>query len=121
MNRPSGDPINPRPTINIGGNSYVNLIYKVFTLTFDLDGGTGTELLTGLYNDPLNVEIPIKTGYIFDGRDSILPSKITSDQSFKARWEKVYTLTFDLGSWTGATTLTGLYDDPLKVDNPIRT
>ena len=60
---------------------------------------------------------------MFDGRDPILPLKITSDQNFKARWEKVYTLIFDLngGSWTGATTLTGLYDDPLKVDNPIRT
>ena len=121
MNRPSGDPINPRPTIDIGGDSYVNLIYKVFTLTFNLDGWTGTTLLTGLYNDPLNVEIPIKTGYIFDGRDPILPSKITSDQNFKARWEKVYTLTFDLDGGTGTTLLTGLYNDPLNVVDPTKT
>ena len=78
-------------------------------------------MLTGLYNDPLNVEIPIKTGYIFDGRDPILPSKITSDQNFKARWEKVYTLTFDLDGGTGTTLLTGLYNDPLNVVDPTKT
>ena len=60
MNRPE-DSINPRPTIDIGGNSYVNLIYKVFTLTFDLGSWTGATTLTGLYGDPLKVDNPIRT------------------------------------------------------------
>ena len=111
-------------TITVADNANIVLVRKEVKLTFDLDGGTGTTELTGFINGPFpDVPTPIKTWYMFDGRDPILPPKITSDQNFKARWEKVYTLTFDLngGSWTGATTLTGLYDDPLKVDNPIRT
>ena len=88
MNRPSVDPINPRPTIDIGGDSYVNLIYKVFTLTFNLDGWTGTTLLTGLYNDPLNVVDPTKTWYVFSGRNPTLPSAITGDQNFTAQWKE---------------------------------
>ena len=111
-------------TITVADDANIVLVRKEVKLTFDLDGGTGTTELTGFINGPFpDVPTPIKTWYMFDGRDPILPPKITSDQNFKARWEKVYTLTFDLngGSWTGATTLTGLYDDPLKVDNPIRT
>ena len=111
-------------TITVADDANIVLVRKEVKLTFDLDGGTGTTELTGFINGPFpDVPTPIKTWYMFDGRDPILPPKIISDQNFKARWEKVYTLTFDLngGSWTGATTLTGLYDDPLKVDNPIRT
>ena len=111
-------------TITVADDANIAFVRKEVKLTFDLDGGTGTTELTGFINGPFpDVPTPIKTWYMFDGRDPILPPKITSDQNFKARWEKVYTLIFDLngGSWTGATTLTGLYDDPLKVDTPIRT
>ena len=48
-------------TITVADDANIAFVRKEVKLTFDLDGGTGTTLLTGLYNDPLNVVDPTKT------------------------------------------------------------
>ena len=90
MNRPETDPVNPRPSVE--NNSNANLIYKTFTINFNLDGGTwtGVTTLTGFYGDPLKskIEYPIKTWYIFSGWTPSLPKKIIGDQNFTAQWKE---------------------------------
>ena len=90
MNRPETDSVNPRPSVE--NNSYANLIYKTFTIKFNLDGGiwTGATMLTGVYGDPLKskIENPIKTWYIFSGWTPSLPEKIKGDQDFTAQWKE---------------------------------
>ena len=105
MNRPETDPVNPRPSVE--NNSYANLIYKTFTIKFNLDGGiwTGATMLTGVYGDPLKskIENPIKTWYIFSGWTPSLPEKIKGDQDFTAQWKEKSSSSSSWGgySWGG--------------------
>ena len=105
MNRPETDPVNPRPSVE--NNSYANLIYKTFTIKFNLDGGiwTGATMLTGVYGDPLKskIENPIKTWYIFSGWTPSLPGKIKGDQDFTAQWKEKSSSSSSWGgySWGG--------------------
>ena len=105
MNRPETDPVNPRPSVE--NNSYANLIYKTFTIKFNLDGGTwaGATTLTGFYGDPLKskIENPIKTWHIFSGWTPSLPEKIKGDQDFTAQWKEKSTSSSSWGgySWGG--------------------
>ena len=105
MNRPETDPVNPRPSVE--NNSYANLIYKTFTIKFNLDGGiwTGATMLTGVYGDPLKskIENPIKTWYIFSGWTPSLPEKIKGDQDFTAQWKEKSSSSSSWGgySWRG--------------------
>ena len=49
-------------TINVANDANIVLVRKEVKLTFDLDGGTGTTLLTGFVDTPFpGVSDPIKT------------------------------------------------------------
>lgn len=85
---------------------------RICHLSFNLDGGswTGVMSLTSRENDPFPVlSLPEKPWYIFDGREPEFPQKITGDQTFKAHWQQLYTLHFDLDWRVGTTVLTGFY------------
>ena len=110
-------------TITVANDANIAFVRKEVKLTFDLDGGTGTTLLTGFVDTPFpGVSDPIKTWYVFSGWTPALPNTFKEDQDFKANWQRaVYTLTFDLDGGMGTTLLTGLYNDPLNVVDPTKT
>ena len=62
---------------------------KYFTFTFDLDGGTGSQTISGPYESKVNCADPVKPNSIFigwDSQDGSLPQTFTQDASYKALW-----------------------------------
>ena len=72
------------------GSTVVKIYYErnKSTLTFDTDGGTEIEPITGKYELSFELENPIKQGYSFMGWEPALPETIPAESTtYKAIWE----------------------------------
>ena len=73
-------------------NNELKLYYdrKTFTITFDTDGGSEIESVTGKTEETVTApENPTKKHYIFDGWSPELPSTFTDNLSVKAQWKEI--------------------------------
>ena len=60
---------------------------KEYTITIDKDNGEDVEQKTFKYGETVMIDVPLKSGYIFNGWDQELPSEMPSkDLSIKALW-----------------------------------
>ncbi len=77
-------------TILADGSTEIKVYYdrKIITLSFDSDGGSKVEAITGKYGTSITTpENPTKEGYSFVGWNSELPKVIPdADASYKAKW-----------------------------------
>lgn len=72
------------------GSTVVKIYYErnTSTLTFDTEGGTEIEPITGKYKLSFELENPIKQGYSFMGWEPALPETIPAESTtYKAIWE----------------------------------
>ena len=74
------------------GSTEIKVYYdrKIITLSFDSDGGSKVEPITGKYGTSITTpENPTKEGYSFIGWNSELPKTMPAeDVIFKARWQE---------------------------------
>ena len=79
-------------TILADGSTEIKVYYdrKIITLSFDSDGGSKIEPITGKYGTSITTpENPTKEGYSFIGWNSELPKTMPAeDVIFKARWQE---------------------------------
>ena len=60
---------------------------KEYTIIIDKDNGEDVEQKTFKYGETVMIDVPLKSGYIFNGWDQELPSEMPSkDLSIKALW-----------------------------------
>lgn len=84
---------------------------KLWTVTFDTDGGTvisGDTVIQTRDLSPVSAPEASRSGYAFDGWDNRLEC-VSSDMTVKAIWTKLWTVTFNTGEGTvtsGDTVLT---------------
>ncbi len=74
------------------------------TLTFDSNGGTSVEAITGIIGENFTVPAaPTKTGYTFAGWEPELPKVFPEeDTTYKAKWTpNTYTVTFNANDGSG--------------------
>ena len=86
--------------ISANGSTVVKIYYdrNTITLTLDLDGGEGTESITGKYGATVNVRVPTKNGYTFAGWNLDLPATLPAGNAeYTATWTAdTYTITYNL-------------------------
>ena len=82
----------------------VYLNRKTVTISFNTDGGTDVEALTGLYGAAVGTPATTtKTGYTFAGWDSLPATFPAADTTVKALWDiNSYVITFNAGEGTFA-------------------
>ena len=89
------------------GSTVVKIYYdrKKITLTLNLDGGEGTESITGKYGADVTVPAnPAKDGYEFVEWNPELPAILPAENAtYTAQWKTVtYTITYNLNGGTNA-------------------
>ena len=102
------DEVTDEKLTNLTTMSTSPVIYKAvwddeeYTITFNVDGGSVINPITGKYWDPISVDAPTKPGYTFAWWDPALPATMpATDLVVKAQWTaNNYTLTFDTDGWT---------------------
>ena len=82
----------------------VYLNRKTITISFNTDGGTAVDALTGLYGAAVGTPATTtKTGYTFAGWESLPATFPAADTTVKALWDiNYYTITFNAGEGTFA-------------------
>ena len=61
----------------------------VYTITFDLGGGTGTDSISAIYGASVNVADPVREGYTFMGWEPALPAYMPDDEpTITALWKQ---------------------------------
>ena len=97
---------------------------KATTISFDTDGGTTVEDISGGEGEPVTAPTaPTKTGYKFTGWNPALPSVFPAeDMTVKAQWEKnKYTITFNTNGGTAIEPITQEYQSPItKPSDPTK-
>lgn len=86
---------------------------KATTISFDTDGGTEVEYISGGEGEPVTAPAnPTKTGYTFNGWEPALPSVFPAeDMTVKAKWQiNQYTITFDTDGGTAIAPITQDYN-----------
>ena len=86
------------------GNTVIKIYYdrNEITLTFDTDGGSEIESITGKYGTAINVAEPTKTDYKFVEGQPKLPSTFPAKNTvYTATWAKEIAITFDANSGSG--------------------
>jgi uncharacterized repeat protein (TIGR02543 family) len=76
------------------GSTKVKIYYKrkLYTLTLNLDGGTGVESVTGKYGAEVSVTAPQKDKYTFTLWSPELPATFTQNSSHTALWTEINVL-----------------------------
>jgi hypothetical protein len=90
--------ISPLPSTAEADGIYtaIFILIQNWTVTFDLDGGTGTfadQIITDGEKAAEPLDKPIKEGYTFEGWRFDFNQAINSDVTVKALWKKAYTIT----------------------------
>ncbi|MDO4171780.1 MAG: InlB B-repeat-containing protein, partial [Prevotellaceae bacterium] len=83
-----------------------------YTVTFDTNGGTAIESITGVYGTPFTAPAnPTREGYTFAGWDKEMPSAIPAgDVTLVAQWTpNKYTITFDSDGGSAISAITQDY------------
>ena len=79
-----------RPNVAADGSTVIEVYYDryYYLMTFDLDGGYGTEPIYARYGAPIGaITEPTKPGYAFAGWDKTIPTTMPADNtSYKANW-----------------------------------
>ena len=79
-----------RPNIAADGSTVIEVYYDryYYLMTFDLDGGYGTEPIYARYGASIGtVTEPTKPGYVFAGWDKTIPTTMpAANTSYKANW-----------------------------------
>ena len=102
------DEVTDEKLTNLTTMSTSPVVYKAvwddeeYTITFNVDGGSVINPITGKYWDPISVDVPTKPGYTFAWWDPALPATMpATDLEVKAQWTaNNYTLTFDTDGGT---------------------
>ena len=98
---------------------------KATTISFDSDGGTDVEAISGGEGDPVIVPAnPTKIGYTFNGWNPTLPSVFPAeDMTVKAQWKiNQYTITFNTNGGTEIAPITQDYQSAItKPADPAKT
>ena len=95
---------------------------KLFTLTFDANGGEGGQTLTQAYGTTFIAPTVTREGYAFVGWYPTVPSKIPAqDVTYTAQWKiNQYTITFDAVGGEGGTSVTQDYGSSLTAPTVTR-
>lgn len=109
---------------------YAKWIPNNFTITFNLNGGTGSTSLTFAYLGSIGEPIPAKTGYTFDGwyTESGLTNRYTfttmPPQNFTlyAKWTiNSYTISFDTHGGNTMSSVIKLYNSTIPaISDPVK-
>lgn len=79
-----------RPNVAADGSTVIEVYYDryYYLMTFDLDGGYGTEPIYARYGASIGaITEPTKPGYAFAGWDKTIPTTMPADNtSYKANW-----------------------------------
>ena len=79
-----------RPNIAADGSTVIDVYYDryYYLMTFDLDGGYGTEPIYARFGAPIGaITEPTKPGYAFAGWDKTIPTTMpAANTSYKANW-----------------------------------
>ena len=79
-----------RPNIAADGSTVIEVYYDryYYLMTFDLDGGYGTEPIYARYGASIGaITEPTKPGYAFAGWDKTIPTTMpAANTSYKASW-----------------------------------
>ena len=79
-----------RPNIAADGSTVIEVYYDryYYLMTFDLDGGYGTEPIYARYGASIGaITEPTKPGYVFAGWDKTIPTTMpAANTSYKANW-----------------------------------
>ena len=98
---------------------------KATTISFDSDGGTTVEDISGGEGDPVTAPAnPTKTGYSFTGWNPALPDVFPAeDMTVKAQWQiNKYTITFNTNGGTPIDPITQVYQSAIqKPADPTKT
>ena len=94
------------------------------TISFDSNGGTEVEPISGAEGDPVTAPAaPTKTGYSFNGWNPALPSVFpAADKTVVAQWKiNQYTITFDTDGGTAIAPITQDYQSAItKPSDPTK-
>ncbi|MBR6802647.1 MAG: leucine-rich repeat protein [Kiritimatiellae bacterium] len=95
---------------------------KLFTLTFDANGGEGGQTLTQAYGTTFIAPTVTREGYAFVGWYPTVPSKIPAqDVTYTAQWKiNQYSITFDAAGGEGGTSVTQDYGSSLTAPTVTR-
>ena len=82
-----------RTEIAADGSTEIEIYYdrNYCLLSFDLDGGWGVEPIYARYGTPISIDQTAlkKTGYTFDGWETLVPSKMPAENTIcKAKWKQ---------------------------------
>ena len=98
---------------------------KATTISFDSDGGTTVEDISGGEGEPVTAPAnPTKTGYSFTGWNPALPDVFPAeDMTVKAQWQiNKYTITFNTNGGTPIDPITQVYQSAIqKPADPTKT
>ena len=79
-----------RPNVAADGSTVIEVYYDryYYLMTFDLDGGYGTEPIYARFGAPIGaITEPTKPGYAFAGWDKTIPTTMpAANTSYKANW-----------------------------------
>ncbi len=94
-----------------------------YVMTFDANGGTGSESRVCAFGVKLDAPAVARTGYSFKGWSPAVPETVpAADMTFTAQWEvNVYTVTFDANGGTGSAAFTLSYGAALSAPVVSRT
>lgn len=79
-----------RPNVAADGSTVIEVYYDryYYLMTFDLDGGYGTEPIYARYGAPISIGTPAKAGYTFTSWDKEIPTTMpAANSSYKAQWQ----------------------------------
>lgn len=95
---------------------------KLFTLTFDANGGEGSQTLMQSYGTTFTAPMVTREGYAFAGWYPTVPSKIPAqDVTYTAQWKiNQYSITFDAVGGEGGTSVTQDYGSSLTAPTVTR-
>ena len=86
------------------GNTVIKIYYdrNEITLTFDTDGGSNVESISGKYGATFTITAPTKDGYKLNSWNPPLPTTFpATNTKYTAKWSKEITITFDANGGSG--------------------
>lgn len=82
-----------------------------YLMSFDLDGGYGTEPIYARYGADISINKPYKPGYTFVGWDTAIPATMPAEsRTYKAKWEANSSIPFTVAYWLENPNAPGNYD-----------